>query len=175
MKYQLRRIVILIILISVTIQTWGQNCSCISGTKDKKMGIETIGGVTNTNDYYSLLVQKIMNIKDTAITPLYRLFLNAASKVLLSDSILNTLGTIELKLEDNSRIILKSVKYQNNPLGVCCTLGFWVYVPEETIRILSINPIVTITVNDILSTSFTDKRQKEQIKIYNCLLNKTPK
>jgi len=175
MKKHLRQLFLIFSLTSISVLTWGQSCSCISGIKDKEKGVEIVSGITNTSDYYVLLVQKIMNYEDTTISPKYRLFLNVPTKVLFSDSSLKTFSTIELKLLDNSKLILDNVEYKNNPLGDYCTLGFWVYVTEETIKTLSINPIVTITVKDIISSSFTSKRQKEQQKIYNCLYIRKPK
>ena len=174
-RRKLRQITIVLFLMSISVYSNGQGCSCISGTRDKEKGIETVGGTTNTSDYYSLLVQKIMNYKDTTVVPKYRLFFNAASRVLFSDSTLKTIGIMELKLTDNTTIVLDSVEYQNNPLGFCCTLGFWVYISEENINRLSENPVVTITVKDILSSSFNPKRINEQQKIYKCLLNRKPK
>ncbi len=174
-RRKLQQITIVLFLMSISTYSNGQGCSCISGTRDKENGIETVGGTTNTSDYYSLLVQKIMNYKDTTVVPKYRLFFNAASRILFSDSTLKTIGIMELKLTDNTTIVLDSVEYQNNPLGFCCTLGFWVYISEVNINRLSENPVVTIIVKDILSSSFNPKRQKEQQKIYKCLLNRKPK
>jgi hypothetical protein len=58
-------------------------------------------------------------------------------------------------------------------LGFCCALGFMANnIYEEIILILSTNPIETITVKGILSTSFSPKKQKEQQRIFSCLLNK---
>ncbi len=167
---KLGRAIKVMFLLFISIYSYGQGCSCISGTKDKEKGIETVGGLTNTSDYYSLLIQKVLNYKDTTVLAKYRLFLNAASRFLFSDSTLKALGIIELKLTDNTTIVLDSVEYKNNPLGICCTLGFWVYISEENIKILSENPIVSITVKDVLSSSFMPKRQIEQQKIYKCLL-----
>lgn len=174
-KTKLVQITIVIFLWFISTYSNGQGCSCISGSKDKDKGIEIIGGVTNTTDYYSLLIQKIMNYKDTTVLPKYSLFFNAASKVVFSDSTLKTLGTMNLILTDNTIIVLDSVEYQNNALGYCCSLGFWVYLSEENVRRLSENPIATIIVKDILFSSFNPRRQKEQQKIYNCLLNRKPK
>ena len=163
--------ILLILSIALTSFSFGQNCFCISGTKDKEKGIETVGGVTNTRDYYSLLIQKIMNYRDTTETHKYRMFYNVASKVQFSDSLLNTRGTIELKLTNDSTIVIDSVEYQNSPLGFGPTLGFWFNVSEETIRILERYPIESISVKDVLMPSyFTKKRKKEQVRIIRCLL-----
>lgn len=166
---------ILLTVVTVTFLssvTVGQNCSAISGTKDKKKGYEAYGGVTNTKDHYSLLIQKI-NYTDSIITAPYLFFLNAATRVLFNDSILNTFGTFELKLTDGSTIEIDSVRFQNNPLGFCCTLGFQANsITEEIIIRLSQTPIETIKVKGILTTSFSPKKQKEQQTIFTCLLNR---
>jgi len=164
------------ILISLTISvlTWGQNCSCISGTKDKKTGIETVGGLTNSRDFYSLLIQKKMSSINDSIAPTYLLSLIAASRVRLTDSMLKTKGTVLLKLTDNSLTTIDNVTYLNDPIGLNGSLGFQCEVSEDVIRTLSQNPIVLFTVVDILKTFFVPKKQKEQQKIYTCLLNRKP-
>jgi len=166
---------LIILMVALTSLSYGQNCFCISGTKDKEKGIETVGGVTNTKDYYSLLIQKIMYYRDTTESNKYRMLYNVASKVQFSDSLLNTLGTVELKLINGLTIIIDSVKYQNSLLGFGPTLGFWFNVSEETIRTLSNNPIESISIKDLLAPShFTKKRIKEQTKIFKCLLLRKP-
>lgn len=167
---------LLISLIILTSWSYGQNCLCISGTKDKEKSIETVGGVANTRDYYSLLIQKIMNYSDTTESHKYRMFYNVASRDQFSDSMLNTLGTIELKLTNETTILIDSVEYQNSPLGFGPTLGFWFYISEETIKTLSNYPIESISVKDVLIPShFTEKGKKEQIEIFKCLLLRKPK
>jgi len=150
----------------------GQNCSCISGGKNKKTGIETYSGITNSEHYYSLMISReVLNV-DTTTLPKFTLYLNAASRFVLPDSMLNTVGTIELQLLDNTTIICDSVIFFNNPLGFCCSIGFKTYLKEAQIRLIAENPIVTLTVIDILKTSFSNRRQKEQQKIINCLLQR---
>jgi hypothetical protein len=166
---------LLVLLIPLISLSYGQNCFCISGTKDKEKGIETVGGVTNTKDYYSLLIQKIMNYRDTTESYTYRMLYNVASKDQFTEDMLKTLGTVELKLTNESTIVIDSVEYQNSPLGFGPTLGFWFYVSEETIKTLSNYPIESISVKDVLRPShFTKKRKKEQTKIFKCLLLRKP-
>ena len=172
----MRKNLMTITLVFLSITMTGQNCFCISGTKNKKTGIETVGGVTNTRNYFSLLVQKIMDGNDKTKTYEYRFLYHVPSDFLLTDSMLNTYGTIELMLIDKTPIIIDSVEYQNNPLGFGPTVGFWFYVSEETINTLSSNPIEYISVINILApSSFTRKRQKEQMRIYSCLLKREPR
>lgn len=158
------------ILTAFHLDSFGQNCFCISGTKDKEKGTETIGGVTNSKDFYSLLIQKVIHQSDTTVKPTYIFYLNAASRVLLSDSMLKTTGVMKLQLLDNSTVTYDSVSYYNNPLGFCCSLGFKVYLTEEQVIAIAKNPIVSITVLNSLTTSFNSRRQKEQQKIINCLI-----
>src|SRR6187402_2075614 len=142
------RITILLTLLLTLISTLlnGQNCSLISGTKDKNAGTETVGGITNSKDFYSLLIQKTINMQDKSITPIYTFNLVAASKALLSDSLLNTKGTFELLLLDNTILSIDSVTYKNNPLGYCCSLGFSAEIDENKIKLLKGNPVVTLKV-----------------------------
>jgi len=162
---------LLITFVILTSLTYGQNCFGISGTKDKEKGTETLGGVTNTRDYYSLLIQKIINYRDTTEPHKYRMFYNVASKHQFTDNMLNTLGTIELKLTNDSIIVIDSVEYQNSPLGFGPTLGFMFYVSEEIIKTLANYPIESISAKDVLKPSyFTKMRKKEQTKIFKCLL-----
>lgn len=158
------------ILTALHFGSFGQNCFCISGTKDKEKGIETIGGVINSKDYYSLLIQKEIHYTDTTVTPKYIFYLNAASRVSLTDSMLKTTGTMKLQLLDNTTVAYDNVTYYNNPLGYCCSLGFKAYLTEEQVMVIANNPIVSITVLNSLTTSFNSRRQKEQQKIINCLI-----
>ena len=162
----------ILLLTSMTYSSIGQNCFCISGTTDKKTGIETVSGITNSKDFYSLMIQKEIHSNDTTIKPKYILYLNAASRVLLTDSMLKTKGTMTLKLLDNSTVTYENVSYFNNPLFVCCSIGFQVYITEEQLKTMVSNPIVSITVLNSLTTSFNGRRQKEQMKIINCLLKR---
>ena len=156
----------------MSFSAYGQKCTGISGAKDKKKGTITYSGITNSKDFYSLMISKVVSSSDTIGYPKYILTLHAATKVLLSDSLLKTKGTFDLKLLDNSNLTIDSVTFLNNPLGYCCSLGFQCEVDEEVIKIISRNPIVTITVKDILSSSFVPKKQEEQQTICTCLLNR---
>lgn len=149
----------------------GQNCSCISSNTDKKVGTKTFDGLTNTEHSFGFLIRKQVNITDTTIAPKYVIFLHAASSWLFTDSILNTQGTFELQLLDQSTMIIDSVKYSNNPWGLIPSLGFLASLTENQIRMLSQNPIVTLTVKGILKTGFSDRKIRKQQRIFSCLLN----
>ncbi len=167
------RNVLLTLLTFITTFSFGQNCSIISSTKDKKTGTVTIGGITSTEDFYSFLIHKKVNQSDQSIKSSYIISLNAASRVLLSDSLLSTKGTFEFHLLDNSTVTVQNVTYMNNPLGQCCSLGFQANMEEEQIKLLAKSPIVTLKVIEImLTTSFSPKKQKQLQTICNCLLNK---
>lgn len=173
-KIKIRRHTLLTTLLTLTsIFSSGQNCSLISGTKDKKTGTETIGGITSSKDFYSLLIHKKLNHVDKSIKSSYTISLNAASRVLLSDSVLNTKGTFEFLLLDNSTVTVKNVTYMNNPMGQCCSLGFQAEIEEDQIKLLANSPIVTLKVKEILlTTSFAPKKQKQQQIICGCLLSR---
>jgi hypothetical protein len=167
---------ILLVLIALPLAaSIAQNCSLVSGTKDKKNGTETVGGITSSKDFYSLLIQKKINHTDTAIAPKYTVFLTAASKVLLSDSMLTTKGTFEFMLLDNSTMTINNVTYENSPFGFSAALGFYTIITEEQIKALAKAPIVTLKVNEVgLTTIFAPKKQKQLQTICDCLLYKYP-
>jgi hypothetical protein len=171
-KIERKDTLLIITLTLLTAFSYAQNCAFISRTKDKKSGMETIGGITSSKDFYSLLIHKKINAADKSTTPKYIISLNAASTVLLSDSVLKTGGTFELLLLNNTTVSVRNVKYMNNPLGQCCSLGFQAEIEEDQIKLLAGSPIVTLKVIGImLTTSFAPKKQKQHQKICDCLLS----
>ena len=166
----IRNLIFTLIFSCIAVTTIAQNCFCVSTAKDKESGKITTTGIVNSSDFYSLLIQKETNFKDLDLTPKYNLFLNAASRVVLSDSIVNTVGVVELLLKDNSKLILENAKCFNNPMPFGFCIAFSVTVTKEQLEIISKNPIETFRAFDILKTSFNERRQKEQQKIVNCLL-----
>ena len=155
---------------SITVTLTAQNCRGISVSRDKNNGTETRSGITNSSDFYSLLIFKETNRADMSLEPKYSFLLNAASRVVLSDSIVNTKGVIELLLKNNSKLILENAKCFNNPMPFGFCIAFSVTVTKEQLEIISKNPIVTFSAFGIFSTSFKERRQKEQQRIINCLL-----
>jgi len=149
---------LILCLVFFSLKTTSQNCSCI--------------GVVTSNDFYSLLIQKQNNFKDTTVTPKYKLYLHAVSKVILSDSMLQTKGSLELKLSDSSVVAVAGVEYSNNPLGYCCSIGFDAIISEDLVRAIAKNPIAAITIKDFFTTTFSPKKFKKQSCIAECLLLK---
>ncbi len=164
----MRQLFVITLLTLITLNSFGQGCGLVSGTKDKETGIVTKGGVVNSKDFYSLLIQKKLDPNDSLS---YRLFLNAASKVMLSDSLINTKGTFELYLANGVRIELENAECQNDPLGFGASIGFTVMTTEETMLQIIDYPIEKIKVFGILETEFAPRKQKQQQKILNCLKN----
>jgi hypothetical protein len=157
----------------LTFNGYGQNCNSVSVKRDKENGVITVSGIVTSNDFYSLLIQKQISMDDTLDSPHYLLFLNVASRVLFSDSALKTKGTFNLQLFDNSNLDIEGVSFINRPLGFS-SLGFKVYVDEKVIQTLAANPVVTLMVDDRLKTDFKLKKQKQQQKIFKCLLQSNP-
>ena len=81
----MKNIIIIILLTITALNSFAQGCGLVSGRKDKKTGIETKGGVVNSKDFYSLLIQKRLDSNDSLN---YDLFLNPASRIMLPDSLL---------------------------------------------------------------------------------------
>ena len=160
-----------LIFCCIAMTTNAQNCREVSVSKDKNSGKVTKSGITNSSDFYSLLIFKETNSNDLSLEPKYSFLLNAASRVVLSDSLVNSSGVIELLLRDNSKLILENAKCFNNqmPFGFC--IAFSVIASKEQMEIISKNPIVSFSAFGILTTTFKERKQKEQQKIINCLLN----
>ena len=149
-------------------KSFGQGCGLVSGTIDKKTGIETRGAVVNSKDFYSLLVQKRLDSNDSLK---YFLFLSAASRFLLTDSLLNSKGNFELILVNGEKIILKNADCKNQPLGLGGSIGFTVRTTELVMGQIVNNPIQKLKVFGILETEFSPQKQKQLQKIIACLKN----
>lgn len=167
---QMRPVFTFVLLTLFAFNSFGQGCGLVSGTTDKKTGIETIGGVVNSKDFYSLLIQKKLDPNDSLN---YKLFLNAASRVMLSDSLINSKGTFELYLTNGDRIVIENAKCENDPLGFGASVGFTVITTEETLMQIIEHPIQKVKVFGILETEFSPRKQKQQQKIMTCLKNET--
>ncbi|HQW22888.1 MAG TPA: hypothetical protein PLI47_06285 [Bacteroidia bacterium] len=165
-----RQLLYIYFLIAISVNCIAQNCSCISGTKKKKDSTKTWGGITSSKDFYSLLINRVVNYEDTTIASKYYLSLSAASRVLLSDSITKSKGSFELLLADSSKVTFEGAECLNNPAGFAGAIGFQILLTEEQIKIISTNPIVTLTAFGILRTSFDPQKQNEQKRIVTCLL-----
>lgn len=164
MKY----LIVIIILNVLIIDSFGQDCGLISGTKDKITGIETKGGVVNSKDFYSLLIQKRLDPNDSLN---YFLFLHAASRAILPDSFLKSKGTFELNLASGQKILIENAECKNNPMGFGASIGFSVKTSENVLEQVINDPIQKINVFGILETEFSPKSQKQQQKIFTCLKN----
>lgn len=169
------KLILLILCGSVlTFNGYGQKCNSISKKRDKVNGIITVSGIATSNEFYHLLIQKQISMYDTLEPPHYLLFLNVPSRARFSDSTLRTKGTFNLELFNNSILHIDGVSFINRPSGLK-SIAFKVYVNEEVIRALAENPIVAIVADDKLKTEFKLKRQKEQQRIFSCLLQSNPR
>jgi len=168
----MRELIVIIFLAFFTFHSNGQGCGLVSGTKDKKTGIGTEGGIVNSKDFYSLLIQKRIDPNTPNDTLNYLFFLNAASRVMLSDSLLNSTGIFELFLINGHKIVIPNAKCENDPLGFGASIGFTVRTSESNIEKIIENPIQKIKVFGILETEFSTRKQKQQVKILTCLTKK---
>ena|SRR5690606_19888830 len=164
----MKHLIVIIILTASTVNSFGQGCGLVSGTKDKTTGIETKGGVVNSKDFYSLLIQKRLDPNDSLN---YFLFLNAASRVMLSDSIIKSKGTFELTLASGQKILIENAECENDPMGFGASIGFTVKTREKVLEPVIDDPIQKIKVFGILETVFSPRNQRQQQKILTCLKN----
>ena len=167
MRYSLIGLLILLF----TFNSYSQNCGLVSKTKDKKTGIESKGGVINSKDYYSLLINKQYDPLNPNDTLNYIVSLVAASKLRLTDSLSQTKGNFELRLINGQLITWENATCFNNPAGLDGAIGFQIKVTERQIREILNQPILRIKVFGILETEFAPNNQKQQKKIVDCLIN----
>ena len=166
----MKPILTILILLSVILNTEAQNCSCISKSKNKKQGTESLGGMVSSKDFFTLLINKTIATKDGTNDLQYSLLLHAASRVILSDSMINATGQFELTLTDGSTVKWDGAHSYNDPLGFGNSIGFSIHLSKAQIEVVSKTPIVSMTIFGILTTEFSKANQKEQIRIVNCLL-----
>jgi hypothetical protein len=172
MKYFLKLFLVLLVTIQFNL-LYGQNCSLVRKTRVKNKETETVGASVHSKDFYTLLLEKTIDKNDKTKPPIYSLEFVAASRALLTDSLLNTKGTVELVLLDSSVITVDNVTFRNNPLGYCCALGFHAVIEEAKVRAIQQSPIVTLKIMEInLTTTFTEKKGKVLQTISGCLLIK---
>jgi hypothetical protein len=156
---------LLLALNVLPVSAYGQ-CGMISGTSDRKTGEVSKGGLVTSWHFYSLLIRKTVPVRDSFS---YSLFLNAASRVMLPDSLLQAKGTFRLFLADGSEIILENATCTNNPLGMGGSIGFDVKTTRAVMLQVLRSPIARIRVFEILETPFKERMQKKQQKIIQCL------
>ena|SRR5271157_4134332 len=167
---KIKQILTIIFIISIFTNLESQNNSGTSGLDNKNAKWKHKGDFVSSQDFYPLLINKDFNVSDPSIPAKYSLVLTAASRVLLSDSLIKSTGLFELKLSDGNTIILIGAHCGNAPCGFKGMIGFSTDIDYEQLKIISKTPIVSLTVFGILTTRFSPSKQKEQQKIANRLL-----
>jgi hypothetical protein len=158
----MKHLPLILILFFSSSLTYSQGCGLISGKKDNR------GAVVSSKDFYSLLIRKNYNTTDSLN---YSLFLNVASRQMLTDSLLSSKGVFELYLSNGDKIEIDNASCENDPLKMGNTIAFTVNTTEEVMVKLVDNPIEKLTVFGLVETEFSLKNQKKQIKIITCLKN----
>jgi hypothetical protein len=167
----MRYLIIGLFIFAITFPSFGQDCGLVSKTKDKKTGIESRGGVINSKDFYSLLINKQYNPEKPNDTLNYIISLVAASRVELTDSLTHAIGKFELQLTNGKLITWENATCFNDPAGLEGAIGFQIKITERQIREILNQPILKIKVFGILETEFAPNKQKQQQKIVACLIN----
>lgn len=158
------------LLLLVASASFGQNCGLVSGTKNKKTGVETKGGVVATQNFYSLMIQRRLNPAQPLDTLSVFLFLHAAAKSPLPDEILQSKGELVLLLSNGASLVVRNAECRNNPLHLGPSIGFTAHTTPKVLEQIAATPIVKITAFGILETEFTPRQQKQQVQIATCLL-----
>jgi hypothetical protein len=167
----MRYIFTTLLIVMFASNSFSQNCRLVSKTRNKETGIETRGGITNSKDFYSLLIHKTYDPSNPKDSLNYIVSLSAASKVQLTDSMVNSKGKFELTLSNGEKVIWKNATCFNSPAGLSGAIGFQIQITEKQISKIMIHPIFKIKAFDILETEFAPNKQKQQQKIVDCLIN----
>lgn len=148
----------------------GQDCGIVSNARVKSAG-DVRGGQVQSEHFYSLLIERRMDGAWRTDSMAYSLFLNAASRVAMSDSVVASKGVIELKLTNGRTMVLENAECTNLPLGPSVpSVGFNVRVSERQMRMIAEHPVQTFTAFGILRTTFSERKMKRQQRIAQCLL-----
>lgn len=150
----------------LTITSFGQGCLMVSKTTSKETGIISRSGMVSSKDHYSLLFEKRFDPNDSLN---YWLFIHAASRGMLTDSMFNLKGSIELFLTNGDKIVIENAECRNNPLGFGSAIAFSVVTNEETLLPIIKAPIEKIKAFGFFETEFSPRNQKRQQKILTCL------
>lgn len=161
---------VLLSLVTAPFTVMGQNCDIISNTRVESAG-DVRGGRVDSEHFYSLLIERRMDGAWRTDSMAYSLFLNAASRAPVSDSIVANRGVIELKLSNGQAMILENAECANLPLGPSVpSVGFNVRLSERQMRAIAEHPVQSLTAFGILRTTFSQRKMKRQQQITQCLL-----
>jgi hypothetical protein len=170
-KKEMRYLMTGLLIFVFAFHSYSQNCGLVSKTKNKKTGIESKGGIINSKDYYSLLINKQYDPSNPNDSLNYIVSLVAASRVKLTDSLSQTKGNFELRLINGKLITWENATCFNSPAGLEGAIGFQIKLTERQIREILNQPILRIKVFGILETEIAPNKQKQQQKIVDCLIN----
>ena len=124
--------------------------------------------MTFSKDFYTLMIRKHIVSTDSVY---YTLLLHAASKVILSDSLLQSTGEFVLFFSNDIVKVPNAGCFNDYLVGIGDIISFHVETTEAVIQRIYEKPIVKVNVFGILETEFSSRKQKQQQKIANCLLN----
>ncbi len=165
----MKRFIGIVLAYTLSFCAHGQDCRRVDSVKGKSTGIEIEGGMVFSKDFYSLLIRKHLVSSDSTH---YTLLLYATSKTVLSDSLLQSEGELALFFSDGTVEILDANCFNDGLIGTKNIVGFHVEVAGFIIRKIYEAPIFKIRAYGILETEFSSRKQKQQKRIANCLLNK---
>ena len=157
-----------ILIVTLSFCVYGQDCRLVDSVRGESTGIEIKGGMIFSKDFYTLMIRKHVVSTDSVY---YTLLLHAASKAILSDSLLQSTGEFVLFFSNDIVKIPNAGCFNDHLVGIGNIIGFHVETTEAVIRKICEKSIVKVNVFGILETEFSSRKQKQQQKIANCLLN----
>jgi hypothetical protein len=160
----------LVLFLLIVKASLGQNCGRVEGFNDKKTGKQQFTGLVSSDDHFTMFLTRTNNKMDSTMNSEYSVLLTAAAPRLLPDSVLKTFAKLELSLMSGNRLTIDSVKCSNNPKWMGTSVSFQTPFSEFEMKTLQSDPILKFLVTDILFTTFSGKKLKQQKDIAACLL-----
>lgn len=148
-----------------------RGCGLIHKTRNSNF-IEgkAIGASVGTEDYYTVMYEKVLNPEDTVNYPQYMISLVCAARHPLPDSILATTGVMEVLYDDLWTGTWNGATCSNMP--VLPAWSFECRLTEKEFEILSRKKVRSIGAFQVVETSLQERSQNKLLKIAECLLAK---
>lgn len=169
----MKRSLIILLMCVWYASAYSQNCNGVSRTRIKNDTIDVYGGIVNSVDFYSLMIEKHVYKQAKKGYPKYELTMVAAAKAMLPDSLVEMTGNFTVKLGDGSEVTWEGATCFNDPLKNGLAIGFKIMLNEDQMKLIAAHGIAELGVYDnLIRTSFRQGKRKAQQKIADCLVQR---
>lgn len=131
---------------------------------------KAIGASVGTEDYYTVMYEKVLNLQDTVNYPQYMVSLVCAARHPLPDSMLTSTGVMEVLYDDLWTVTWNGATCSNMP--VLAAWSFECRLTEKEFEVLSRKKIRSIGAFQVVETGLSERSQNKLLKVAECLLAK---